>query len=389
MKNILISGPLLSNSGYGVHCRQIFSFLIEHLNENEKLHCNITSWGNSSWHLSNETTSGLFDEIIQRHIPESLLYNIKYSECYSVGYPTEWIFLGDKNIGITAGVETNIVPRHWLEHIKRANMVIVPSEFTKSAFLNSFDNVNNIKVVPEYFYEELIKENNDSIELLKDIKTTNNLLVIGQITSRYDECDRKNIINTIESSLRVLSFVKDSGLILKLNSGNNSYIDFEKVSNIINPIVKNIKKELKEKSPKVYILHGNLTIPELKTLYTEKTSALLSLSKGEGFGLTLLEAAVCECPIIATDYSAYTEFLGDNFIKIDYELKCIPDRRVDELFIENSVWAIYKDKSLHMNVVKFFNNKDKYINMAKKLKLIIESNFNKDSIFKIYKKCLK
>ena len=389
MKNILISGPLLSSSGYGVHCRQVFSFLRENLNINERLHCNITNWGNSSWHLSNKYTSGLFEEIVKSHISENVMYNKKYDQCYSIGYPDEWIFLGRKNIGITAGVETNIVPNSWLKPINRADVVIVPSNFTKSAFIKTFKNINNINVVPEFFYEEFLSKENIKVDLFNKIKTKNNLLIIGQITSYDRENDRKNIINSIESSARILSNVEDAGLILKLSISNNSLSDFVNLNKVLRPIIDNIRTELKEKMPKIYMLHGNLKLDELKCLYTEKTSALLCLSKGEGFGLTLLEAASCGCPIIATNYSAYTEFLGDDFIKVDYDLQKIPRSKISNIFVEDSVWAIYKNKSLHECVIKFFNNKDKYSNIARKLKLNIQNNFNKESVFKIYKKCLK
>jgi len=179
MKNIVISGPLLSNSGYGVHCRQVFTYLLENAKDDEKLHCHVTEWGNSSWHLSNEFTSGLFDKIIDRHISENSLYNMQYEKCYSVGFPNEWVLIGKKNIGITAGIETSIAPNSWLENIKRANSVIVPSFFAKNTIVKTFSNchdiLNKIKVVPEYFYEEFLEDSCVKIDLLDKITTTNNL----------------------------------------------------------------------------------------------------------------------------------------------------------------------------------------------------------------------
>jgi len=393
MKNIVISGPLLSNSGYGVHCRQVFTYLLENAKDDEKLHCHVTEWGNSSWHLSNEFTSGLFDKIIDRHISENSLYNMQYEKCYSVGFPNEWVLIGKKNIGITAGIETSIAPNSWLENIKRANSVIVPSFFAKNTIVKTFSNchdiLNKIKVVPEYFYEEFLEDSCVKIDLLDKITTTNNLLIIGQLTSLNSENDRKNTLNAIEATTRILSTIEDSSLILKINSGNNTQKDFKNIKEILKPVLDNIRKELGNSVPKVYIIHGNLSPKELKTLYTTKTSALLCLSRGEGFGLTLLEAAACGCPIIATNYSAYTEFLGDNFIKVDYNLEEIPASRINDVFVKGSLWANYKARSLHLAVLNFFNNKDKYSIIAKKLKLNIVSNFNKNSIFKIYKKCLE
>ena len=129
---------------------------------------------------------------------------------------------------------------------------------------------------------------------------------------------------------------------------------------------------------------------ELKSLYSsDKVSALVSLSKGEGFGLTLLEAASCGLPIIATNYSAYKEFLNDSFIKIDYKLKDLPLSKVNNIiFCKDAKWAIYDNKSLHMNILKFFNNINLYNNISKDLQVIIRNNFNKESVFLEYKLCL-
>jgi len=394
MKNILISGPLLSNSGYGVHSRQVFEFITANLEKNDKVYCNITNWGNSSWHLSNNTTANSFEKILACFIPESQIGNFKYDECYSIDYPSEWILIGNKNIGITAGVETDIVPNNWIDFVNKTDLTIVPSEFSKKAFIKSSELsrkklIREIYVIPEYFYESFTEENWDlNEEFLCNIKTNNNLLLIGQITSLDRDCDRKNIINSIESSARILSNVKNSSLILKLNAGNNSELDFIKTRKIINPIIENIKQELKEKSPKFYLLHGNLSEKELKFLYQNKASALLCLSRGEGFGLTLLEAAACGCPIIATNYSAYTEFLDDKFIKVDYNLDQIPDKKSNKIFIKNSKWANFENKSLNLGIINFFNNKSKYTNISKDLQNFIVKNYNKQIILDKYKKCL-
>lgn len=387
LKKVLISGPLLSNSGYGVHSRQIFQFLSK-INDID-LYCNILDWGNCPWHLSDDYTNNEFSQIINKHIPESQLYDIRFDECFSVNYPAEWVCLGKKNIGITAGVETNLVPASWLSCIDKMNTIIVPSAFTKKAFSNTFSGKfdSKIKVVPEYFYDEFLHQNSINVEVLNKIKESKKVLIVGQITSLDSECDRKNIINSIESSYRILSNIDDTCLVLKLNYENNSKISYQKLKKIIKPIIDNLKLEVKNKVP-VYLIHGNFKPLEMKYLY-ENVSVLLSLSKGEGFGLTLLEAAACGTPIIATDYSAYTEFLKDSFLKVDYTLDNIPSKKVSNIFVKNSKWANFKNKSLHQTIDNFFNNIDKHNNIANNLKFEMIKNFNKEVITEKFKKCLQ
>ena len=50
---------------------------------------------------------------------------------------------------------------------------------------------------------------------------------------------------------------------------------------------------------------------ELHSLYVHpKIKAMINFGHGEGFGLPLFEAAACSLPVIATDWSAHTEFLS-------------------------------------------------------------------------------
>jgi glycosyltransferase involved in cell wall biosynthesis len=394
MKRILLSGPLLSNSGYGVHSRQVFSYL--NSLKNVKIFCNILNWGNLPWHLSDEYTSNTYNNIIENYVPESQLANLKFEESYTISYPHEWLFYGiDKNIGITAGVETDIVPFHWLKYINKADQVICTSKFTAEAFYNTakikeYTLNKKIDVVYQHYYDEFKLESLTSLSLLENIKTKNNLLLIGQITDINKDSDRKNLFNSVESLIRILSKVEDAGLIIKTNVGNNSYLDFVKLKKMFSKYRTSLENELGNKIPKIYLLHGNMKPLELKSLYSsDKVSALVSLSKGEGFGLTLLEAASCGLPIIATNYSAYTEFLNDSFIKIDFKLENLPSSIINnKVFCKDAKWAIYKNKSLHMNVLKFFNNKDLYYNISKDLQVIIENNFDKESVFLEYKLCL-
>ena len=394
MKKVLLSGPLLSNSGYGVHSRQVFSYLNSLVGV--KVYCNILKWGDLPWHLSDKYTSGQFNSIIKNHIPESQLSNVSFDETYSVGFPHEWLFFGKKNIGITAGVETDIVPFHWLKYINKADKVICTSNFTASAFYKTAKNKDftlnkKLDIIYQYYYDDFELENLSSLNCLENISTENNLLLIGQITDTNSQNDRKNIFGSIESLVRILSNVENSGLIVKTNIGNNSYLDFVKLKKMFINYKKSLEKELGEKIPKIYILHGNMKPYELKKLYTHnKVSAIASLSKGEGFGLTLLEAAACGLPIIATNYSAYTEFLSDKFIKVDYTLQDLHLSKIDnKVFCKNSRWAVYNNKSLHMNVLNFFNNKSLYDNIAKDLQVIVRNNFNKESVLLEYKLCLE
>ena len=64
MKKVLLRGPLLSNSGYGVHSRQVFEFL--NSRKDIDLKCDITPWGNTSWRLKK------YEDKSYKNIPDIL-----------------------------------------------------------------------------------------------------------------------------------------------------------------------------------------------------------------------------------------------------------------------------------------------------------------------------
>ena len=58
------------------------------------------------------------------------------------------------------------------------------------------------------------------------------------------------------------------------------------------------------------LLYHNLPPSQLKWLYTN-AKALVFPSKAEGFGLPIVEAALCGCPLILSDIAVFHEVIGD------------------------------------------------------------------------------
>ena len=389
MKKVLLKGPLLSNSGYGVHSRQVFEYL--KTRKDIELLCDITSWGNTSWRISSYDDNSYknIKEIIKCYASKSDLSKSQFNETYQVCFPNEWKKISDYDVGITAGIETTICSLDWISCINKMDKVIVPSEFSKRVFLNSSDyyktNLNTeIIVIPEYYHEEFDLHEEKDNDFINEIKTSKNILISGQLTSYNTELDRKNIFNTIEYTIRELSNYEDYGLIIKTNLGKNNIKNFLKLKSIMAKYYKELKKELKN-IPNIYLLHGDMSPFELKTLYSsEKITAFVSCTRGEGFGLHMLEAAVCGLPIISTNWSAYTEFL-DYFGKIKYKLVDIPESKVDNIFVKNSKWAEFDVDSFKENLNNFISydaKSDKRI-IDQKNNLI--NKMNKTSIISSYR----
>ena len=379
MKNVILTGPLFTNSGYGVHARQVFKALSKRKNIN--LFVNPTLWGVTSWILNQDFDNGIIKEIFL--CSKKNKNNIDFDESYQVLIPSEWKKIAKVNIGVTAGFECDLVKESWIDYCNIMDYVIVPSEFSKLSFVNTIKKFNKniqtpIKVINEWYYEDFDKKNTNQ-KVLKDLKYKKNILIMGQISNVSSECDRKNIIKTINTCLK---FIKDKkiGLILKVNLGKSSSI-------YKNKIINKLKESLKEKYfDKITLLFGNFKIEELKSLYkSEFVSCMVSGTRAEGWGLPLVESAVCGLPIIATNYSAYLEFLENDFLKVDYKLVTFNSDKNFTDFNSNPKWAEFCEKSMFKNLKDFFENEDYYLEISKRRKNIIKQRYNSKTIINDYK----
>ena len=119
MSSVIVRGPLLSHSGYGVHSRQIFRWL---LNRGFDVRCQVTPWGMTSWYLGRERLNGLIGKIMDRSSPPPAQADFSFQ----IQLPDEWDpSLAKKNIGISAVVETDRCNPDWVLACNKMSAVIV------------------------------------------------------------------------------------------------------------------------------------------------------------------------------------------------------------------------------------------------------------------------
>jgi ADP-heptose:LPS heptosyltransferase/glycosyltransferase involved in cell wall biosynthesis len=209
-----------------------------------------------------------------------------------------------------------------------------------------------------------------------DFKSDFNFLHIGQWGPGGFGEDRKNISNLIKWFIEEFKGSKDVGLVLKVNMAKHSVIDKMAVENRIKQIKANYKED---EIPPIYLVHANLTNKELSALYNHpKIKAFISLTHGEGFGLPLLEAAACELPIIATNWSGHLDFLQKGlFSGVDYDLKPVPQAVVwKDIIIEGSQWADVSEKDAKHRMRKMTTSHTKPQLWAKDLVKFVQENFD-------------
>jgi glycosyltransferase involved in cell wall biosynthesis len=387
MRKVVIASPVATQSGYGHHAREVISQLIEQRSSDWDIKLVSLPWGHTPF------TYPLTDDLKSRIIPLPL--NGQPDLWIQITVPTEFQPIGKINIGITAGTEGDICPPEWIDRLNAMQMVIVPSEFTKTVFENTAQQSQKsittvIKVIPEYFDETVYNSKYESLVTeLDSIAESFAFLTVGHWLQGGMGEDRKNISGTVYSFFETFKNQKDQpALILKTSGATYSVTDRIDIERRISQI-KNLFKKT-DRLPKIYLLHGDLTDKEMNSLYMHpKVKAMYSLTKAEGFGRPLLEFATTSKPIIAPHYSGQADFLKSEFIcEVKGGLSNIHPSAHNEFLINGAKWFTPDYGYAGQCLKQVRKEYKKWLELSKRQKFFVKSNFNKTSVTKRYQDVL-
>ena len=108
-KKVLLVGPILTQSGYGVHCRTVYRAL-KSREDLFDIYVNPITLGQTSWIHENSEEKKEIDDLVKKtyaHISEKKPFDITIM----VTIPTEWkqYRAAPVNIGVCAGIESDRV----------------------------------------------------------------------------------------------------------------------------------------------------------------------------------------------------------------------------------------------------------------------------------------
>jgi glycosyltransferase involved in cell wall biosynthesis len=372
---LVVSCPIDTYSGYGARARDFVQSIID----TDKYDVKILSqrWGGTRFgYLKDHNNTSLSSRIIPNLTQQPDIW-------IQITVPNEFQKVGKYNIGVTAGIETTLCDPSWIQGCNNMDLVIVSAQHAKDTFERSKFNMQDSNtgqitgVVELTTKVEVLFEGIDiekyaplawPVKLdLTNIEESWNYLVIGHWLPGALGEDRKNIGYTIKAFLETFKNKKDTpGLILKVQAGSGtSIMDREEVLNRIDAIRKTVKGKL----PNIYLLHGDMTDAEVNELYNHvKVKAMISLTKGEGFGRPLLEFSLVNKPIIASGWSGHTDFLDNQFTKqIGGTLENVhPSAAVDKMILQDSQWFKPDDALVGKALKDVFEDYKPYKELAKR-----------------------
>jgi glycosyltransferase involved in cell wall biosynthesis len=396
----VVSCPLDTYSGYGARSRDFLKSLIKTKGEEWDIKILSQRWGQTPFNALDVNDQEEHD-LKQRIIGIlTMSLNFKPDVWIQITVPNEFQPLGKYNIGVTAGIETTICDANWIEGINRMDITFTSSEHSKRVFqsstfeqrnqagqtLNTIELKKPIEVLFEganldrYFKSDIITDF-DVYDDLNTIKESFCYLFVGHwLQGEYGE-DRKNVGYMIKAFLEVFKGKKNKpALILKVSQGSPSIID----RNEILKKIEGIRKTVQSKDiPNIYLIHGDLSDGEINCIYNHpKVKAMVSLTKGEGFGRPLLEFSVIGKPIIASGWSGHMDFLTPEFCGIVGGTlnKVHPSAVVANTILADSQWFKPDDNQVGHAFTEIFENYKEYQEKAKRLAYKNKQNFSLDKM---------
>jgi glycosyltransferase involved in cell wall biosynthesis len=392
---ILFRGPVKTRSGYGSHSRD----LLESLYQMNLFNIKIDScmWGNTPM------TALEPDNVFHKWIESNISSNFDgLPDIYiQVTVPNEFNRFGKFNIGITAGIETTVAPKDWVDGCNRMDLIIATSNFSKDVLLSTvYDerNKNTNDIIKKHKIEkpiEVLFEGvdtniyNDAVNpnFKLDIKENFAFLFVGHWLKGNIGQDRKDVGMLIKCFVESFKDGRDMpALVLKTSSSNFSI----KERDIFIKKIKDIVTDL-ENPPPIYLLFGDLTNKEMNDLYNHpKIKSMISITKGEGFGRPLLEFTMSGKPVIASNWSGHKDFLPiDKAVMVGGKLTDVDDSAIDQFIIKGSKWftANYGEVAEIMKLVK--NDYSNFLLKSLKLKEENKENFSLEKMKSKFEEILK
>ena len=368
---LLYQAPVATRSGYGDHARDLLKSFRD-LNYYD-IKIVSTRWGSTPMdqlNPDNEFDKWVIDSIVTQITQQPDVY-------VQMTVPNEFQTIGKINIGVTAGIETTIIPKDWVDGCNRMDLVITTSQHSKAGITGTAwtERQKDTQAViaehrvnkpVEVLFEGADYKQTDGLSKLDSIEEDFCFLFVGHWLQGNLYHDRKDVGGMIQTFLSAFSRAKGKkpALILKTSSANFSIRDREEILKKVNDVASKVNSDLS-----IYLLHGDLSPEDMWKLYNHpKVKASLSFTHGEGFGRPLLEFSLTGKPVIASNWSGHVDFLSnEGSVLLKGDLKPVDPSAANQFLLTDSHWFYVNYSDAALKLIDVHNNYDRYLTNSTKL----------------------
>lgn len=388
----VVSCPIDTFSGYGARSRDFVKALIKLKAEEWDINILPQRWGDCPYGALNE------DNPVEADILSRIIRTPQMPKqpdvWFQITVANEFQPVGKVSIGVSALVETTILPGELIEGLNRMNFSIVSSNFVKQvAQQTSFEKLDpntkqKIGIVKVEKPIEVLFEGVDTTKYnrlntvsfdLSEIKEEFCFLSVGHWLSGELGEDRKQMTTLVKSFLEAFRDKKKRpALILKTGLAGFSTLEEEAILGQIHTIRQTVGGDM----PNIYFLHGELTDEEMNALYNHEKVKAFALVGNEGFGRPYLEfSAASSKPIICSPFSGHIDFLNEEFnIFVTGKVEQIHPSASNAFLLKESSWFKADPKSVETTLKEVYENYNKYVDMGKRQGHISRTKFSFDSM---------
>ena len=383
---LIYQAPVATRSGYGDHSRDILKSIFQY--DKFDVITIPTRWGNTPQNQINPDTD--FGKQLLSTIGKQIT---KQAEVHiQMTVPNEFQKKGKFSIGITAGIESTLAPKDWIDGCNRMDLIIVPSEFSKKVLegtvydekdkqtgqvIRQFKITKPIVVLHEGVDLSTYLKPKVDVDVLEGIDSDWNFLFTGHWLKGDLGKDRKDVGMMIQTFCTVFQNTpkkKQPGLILKTSSAGFSVMDREAIVEKIKAITNNFG----DKCPPIHLLFGDLSDNEMASLYHHpKVKAMVSFTKGEGYGRPLCEFTLTGKPILATKWSGHVDFLPQGYTDfLEGGLEEIHQSVADQFLLKEAKWFQVNYSQAAGMLDKVFKNYKTHLTKSKGFVANTKKNFS-------------
>ena len=264
--------------------------------------------------------------------------------------------------------EADTLPKLWAKDIKKSvDELWVPCELTRSACSRSgFAGPIEILHTP---CNTNIVFSNIAIPspMTKDLVLSDNTF---KFYSVFQWHERKGYNELLRAYCKEFDENDNVILILKVNPIRNTD---HYISKIKSDILKIKRMANKKNLPKIYLITDHITRDSLLGLH-KLCDAFVLPHHGEGWGMPIHDAMLCDSLIVTTKFGGITELLNDdNAFIINHKIRPVRQMSWSPWYHSYQKWAYPEVAHLRVLMRDVYKNKEKYLCKTKKAKSLAVS----------------